>query len=43
MLHIQHDAEHHILIRLSQVMVLPERIVQVREKDFSSLLVRSTH
>lgn len=43
MLHIQHNAEHHILIRLSQVMALPERVVQVRENNFSSLRAKSTH
>lgn len=43
MLHIQHNAEHHILIRLSQVMALPERIVQVRENNFPSLRGKSTH
>jgi hypothetical protein len=34
LLHIDGDAEHHILIRLSQVMALPERIIQVRENIF---------
>lgn len=43
MLHIDQDAEHHILIRLSQVMALPERIIQVRENNFSSLRGKSTH
>lgn len=43
LLHIDRDAEHHILIRLSQVMALPERIIQVRENNFSSLRGKSTH
>lgn len=43
MLHIHQDAEHHILIRLSQMMALPERIIQVRENNFSSLRAKSTH
>ncbi|EAN8329419.1 hypothetical protein EOY42_24895 [Salmonella enterica] len=43
MLHIDHNAEHHILIRLSQAMALFERIIQVRENNFSSLRGKSRH
>lgn len=43
LLHIDQDAEHHILIRLSQVMALPERIIQVRENNFSLLRGKSIH